>query len=274
MLTGKAVHCFLASREDKMVSEDTIALYRWALRKLEQHFPYELPQKREEIQQLLRSNSDLSLPSLRTLWDRLRVFWAWLVDQDHCDSNPMVDMPIRLRRRKLPRILTEDETKILLNSAKNERDFAILMTLLDTGLRVGELASLTRDRLKPNALIVNGKVGERVVPVSSNVYQLLIRQGDEEHLWIGPRGRLTRGGLQQIVRRCMRDAGFRPPKIGPHMLRHTFGVQYMMNGGDMFSLQRILGHKKVDTTMIYVEMSNLDGCRAASKIFSHARSGR
>ena len=247
---------FLASREDKMVSEDTIALYRWALRKLEQHFPDELPQRREEIQQLLRSNSNLSSSSLRTLWDRLRIFWAWLVDQGHCDSNPMIDMPIRLRRRKLPRVLAEDEITILLNTAKNERNFAILMTLLDTGLRVGELASLTRDRLKPNALLVDGKVGERVVPVSLNVYQLLVRQGDEEHVWVGAQGRLTRCGLQKIVRGCMRDAGFRPPKIGPHLLRHTFGVQYMVNGGDAFSLQRILGHRKIETTMIYVEMSN------------------
>ena len=147
------------------------------------------------------------------------------------------------------------------------------MTLLDTGLRVGELASLTRDRLKPNALMVNGKVGERVVPVSSNVYQLLARQGDEEHVWIGAKGQLSRWGLQQMVRGCMRDAGFRPPKIGPHMLRHTFGVQYMMNGGDMFSLQRILGHKKVESTMLYVEMSNLMVAEQHRKFSPMARSG-
>ena len=62
-------------------------------------------------------------------------------------------------------------------------------------------------------------------------------------------------GLQQIVRRNMRNAGFKPPKIGPHTLRHTFGMQYILRGGDVFSLQRIMGHTRIETTMIYVNMS-------------------
>ena len=47
-------------------------------------------------------------------------------------------------------------------------------------------------------------------------------------------------GLKTIVRRQMRRAGFKQPKIGPDTLRHTFGTQYMLNGGDVFSLRRIM----------------------------------
>ena len=51
----------------------------------------------------------------------------------------------------------------------------------------------------------------------------------------GLRGYLTDWGLQQIVRRNMRNAGFLPPKTGPHTLRHTFGTQYILKRGDVFS---------------------------------------
>ena len=91
--------------------------------------------------------------------------------------------------------------------------------------------------------------------MSPGVMELVKNQGDERGLWVGLRGRLTDWGLQQIVRRNMRSAGFEPPKIGPHTLRHTFGMHYILKGGDVFSLQRIMGHSRLATTMIYVNMS-------------------
>ena len=54
----------------------------------------------------------------------------------------------------------------------------------------------------------------------------------------------------------MRRAGFKLPKIGPHTLRHTFSTQYMLNGGDVFSLHRIMGHSRIKTTMLYAEVSD------------------
>ena len=53
----------------------------------------------------------------------------------------------------------------------------------------------------------------------------------------------------------MRHAEFRRPKIGPHTLCHTFGVQHIINGGDVFSLQHIMAHQRLKTTMVYVDMS-------------------
>ena len=53
----------------------------------------------------------------------------------------------------------------------------------------------------------------------------------------------------------MRRAGFQPPKLGPHTLRHTFGMQYVLKGGDLFSLQTIMGHTNINTTKLYVSMT-------------------
>ena len=256
MLTYDAVALFLESRAERGLSPSTIYLYEWALSKLRQQSPNELPTTQEEVQRAIHNHSHLSAASQRTIWERLRVFWIWLQTRGLTTSNPMVEIPSPLKRRKLPRVLSKAEIRNLLQTAHSERDATVIATLLDTGLRVGELASLTKDAAQPNGLTVCGKVGQRIVPVSPGIYDLLHRQGDGDHVWVGQKGPLTASGLQQIVRRTMRRAGFQPPKIGPHALRHTFGVQWMLGGGDLSSLQSILGHSKVETTMIYAAMGN------------------
>lgn len=63
-------------------------------------------------------------------------------------------------------------------------------------------------------------------------------------------------GLKTIVRRHMHRAGFKSPKKGPHTLRHSFGTQYMLNRGDVFPLRRIMERSRIETTMLYAEMSD------------------
>lgn len=254
MNTRNAVRLFLDSRRSRQLSEVTIDTYGWALAKMEELYPLELPRTSAEVQQVFLANSELSSASMRTIWDRLRIFWSWAESEGIC-SNVMKGVAAPVMKRKLPRVLRRDEVLRLLGSVEVERDYAILATLLDTGMRIGELASMTWACISPEGVLVSGKTGDRTVPMSPDVLELVSRQGDEHGLWTGTQGRLTDWGLQQIVRRNMRKAGFTPPKIGPHTLRHTFGVQYIINGGDMFSLQRIMGHQRLPTTMVYVGMS-------------------
>ena len=254
MRTDHAINMFLDSRRSRLLSKSTIDTYEWALTKMEEMYPEELPETKDELQRIFIENAELSPASLRTIWHRLRIFWGWAEGEGIC-ANIMSDIPVPMMRRKLPRVLSSSEVKHLLRCTDGEREYAILAVLLDTGMRVGELASMTRDKVGPDGILVSGKTGDRVVPINQNVLDLLDKQGDERGIWIGCQGRLTGWGLQQIVRRTMRRAGFKPPKIGPHTLRHTFGVQYIINGGDMFSLQRIMGHQRLSTTMVYVAMS-------------------
>ena len=91
--------------------------------------------------------------------------------------------------------------------------------------------------------------------MSSNVRDLINEQGRGDYIWWGEQGPLTESGLQRIVRVTMERSGLKPPKLGPHLLRHTMATLYMEMEGDIYSLQRILGHSSVETTMLYVHLS-------------------
>ena len=260
MLTDYAIREFLKTRELNQVSPRTIEAYEWALTKLATVYPEELPATAEELQQVFMEFIDLAPESRKSLWRRMGTFCKWL-ESKHGIPNLMATIPAPLARRHLPRTLSEQETEILLSSIDDERDYAIFALLLDTGIRVGELASITREALSPSSIKVSGKTGDRVVPISPGVFDLVDRQGDEGGIWKsrgGHRGYLGTWGLKTVVRRKMLRAGFKPPKIGPHTLRHTFGTQYMdmLNGGDVFTLKRIMGHSNIQTTMLYAEMSD------------------
>ena len=257
METRGAIEHFLNTRRSRMVSERTIEAYEWSGAKLESLYP-ELPVDTDDLEAMFASLDDLSGESRLSLWRRLRTFFRWLSDE-YDFPNPMQNVPAPRVKRKIPRTLTREEIDHLLESLDSRRDIAIFSVLLDTGIRVGELASMTLDSFRDDGLHVSGKTGERVVPISSAVQELASKQGDERGLWLTqrkPYRKLTEWGLKGLVRRHMRQAGFQPPKIGPHMLRHTFGVQWMLNGGDLSSLMHIMGHTDIETTMLYARMSN------------------
>ena len=252
MQTKPAIEAFLRSREMKNASPHTIRTYRWGLSKLSDCHD-RLPTQ-ENLRELLLANSYLSDQSVRDLWIHWRAFYAWLAEEG-LSADAMVGVAAPIVRRKLPRTLSEEEIRRLLDAADTERNFAIIAVLLDNGIRVGELASLRRSGITSETITVSGKTGDRVVPITPPVHDLLMRQGAGEDVWIGREGRLTRWGLILVVRKTMERAGFRPPKIGPHTLRHTFALHFILSGGNAFSLRQIMGHKDIASTMIYVEMS-------------------
>ena len=256
MRTLDAVSAYLTQCRYRGLSPKTIVSYRWALRKLLVRHGTP-PTHREELLELI-ADPALGPTSRRDLWRMLRTFYRWLYPEGKRRRNPMDAVPPPRVPRILPRVLEDGEISRLLHATHSRRDRAMVALTLDTGVRVGELAGLRWAHVKSKVIQVSGKTGPRLVPTSSQVRQLLVGLGDTEHIWTGRQGPLTRSGVEQVIRRCMAAAGFRPPKAGAHTLRHTMGRSYIMNGGDVFSLQRILGHRDVSTTMLYVHLSTRD----------------
>jgi integrase/recombinase XerD len=77
-------------------------------------------------------------------------------------------------------------------------------------------------------------------------------------VFMGQRGPLTYSGIYRIVNKHLKEAKVSPPKMGPHRLRHAFGKNYILAGGDTRSLQEIMGHEDISVTEEYVELSRAE----------------
>ena len=253
MKTLEAIDRFMFTRRGRRLSEHTISNYEYTLAKLAKMYP-QLPTSANDIYALFNAHEHLADASIHGMWQKLKTFFIW-VEHEGFGRNIMDSLPAPRVRKRLRRILTDAECDRLLQNCYTERDYAMVVVLLDTGMRAGELASLRHENFLFDGVIVNGKTGERLVPLSPGVRAMLEEQGDRDVVWVGRDGAMNASGISRAVKRVMKRAGIQPPKLGPHALRHTFAVRYLTAGGDFASLQKILGHSKVETTMIYGEMT-------------------
>jgi integrase/recombinase XerD len=169
-------------------------------------------------------------------------------------------MPYQYKREPL----TPDESNRLSNACENYREKLVVWTLIDTGLRVSELANLKKDNIdwQGHRLTIYGKGGpygskskRRIVPLSSRVQPLI--EGHfalHETLGIGARS------IQLMLRRLANRAQI-SRSVTPHVLRHTFAVSAVQKGISLPALQRLLGHDRLTTTEIYLNLSPEDVVR-------------
>ena len=252
--TATAVDDFLRFCEQRNLSAKTVGSYRWALDRLSAFA--DLPTKPSELQ-LVIGEDGLAGESRFDLWRRLRTFYRWAEDRGWV-TNAMNSVERPIVRKRFPRILNHAEIASMFEACLSRRDTAMVSVLLDTGMRVGELANMKWSDVTPDGVTVSGKTGDRFLPLAHDVWLMLEGQRTGQCVWMGRRGPLKLDGVSQAVRRVMYRAGIHPPKAGPHTLRHTFGFLYVMHGGDPFSLRRLMGHTSFESTMLYVGMNNRD----------------
>lgn len=204
----------------------------------------------------------------------LKAFGAWVASEYDLVVHPLRGVRTPSVPQVLVRSLRESEVVRLLETAETrsripERDAAIILLIVDTGLRVSEVVRL-------NIADVDFEVGrcrvfgkgakERLVPIGRRARRALRRSiaarrqpAPDAPLFLGRDGqRLTIGGLQKLIRRLARAS--LDVRCSPHVLRHTFARSFLTNGGDVFSLQRILGHSptSLDVTRRYVQLLDED----------------
>jgi site-specific recombinase XerD len=266
---GRAIQLFLAAKGAEGASPKTIEWYRMvlgrALRDLGAERPLDALTPVELRDWLLTLRATLSPVSVAGYVRGLKAFGNWCAAEEVAEARSLRS----LRRPRVPHKLVEplsDEALRRLLDGASGRDRAIVLLFLDTGLRLSELAGLRLTDLRSDgSLKVMGKgARERIVPVGSAARQALVRYlRQREADPSGPIFRSGRGGplgargIQQLFRRLKVRAGL-PGRCSPHTLRHTFARAYLMNGGDAFSLQRILGHATLDMVMRYVALADTD----------------
>ncbi len=163
-------------------------------------------------------------------------------------------MPYQFKREPL----TQDEANRLANACRTHEEKLVVWSLLDTGLRVSELANLTRRNLdwQLHRLMIYGKGGpygsrtkRRVIPLSARIQPLL-----EGRLALYEKLGISGRTMERIVRRIANQAAIQRP-VTPHVLRHTFAVTAVQKGISLPALQRLLGHDRLATTEIYLNLS-------------------
>lgn len=213
----------------------------------------------------------------------LKGMFSWAVRDELLDRNPTLRLERVHRPHRLMVTLGADEYRRLLDVARRgpyrERETAIVVTLFDTGLRLAEVAGLTLNdvRLAEGLIRVVGKGNkERVVPLgqmSSDTLDRYLRKGRHprqpftEHVFLGRTGLpLTRSGVSQLLADLAEKAGIPRAHAAPHAFRRAFAVNYLRNGGDVFSLQHVMGHANLDMTRRYVNLLPEDLARMHAQV--------
>src|SRR5690242_563411 len=220
----------------------------------------------------------LARETLRTYVRTLKVFAAWLAEpkQAYAAADPLalLELPRPDRTYKLP--LTPEEIAALVGGCDpttllGARDLAMLLTLLDGGLRAGELINLRVEHvhIESGQLVIASGKGEksRTVAVGENAKRALRRYalfreahaggpaGREAPFFQTDDGRMFRySGLRHWLGRLKTRAGV--TRVFPHLLRHTSAIQTLqVPGSDLFTLQAKLGHADISTTLRYLHMT-------------------
>jgi len=215
----------------------------------------------------------LSSYARRNRFAAIRVFFNYLVEYGYIVENPVQKLKSPKLEKKLIQTFSTEQLSKLLSMPNQKvlygyRDYAIMLTLLDTGMRVSELINLRIEDIDwtVNMFLVMGKGRkERTVPFSSKLKRVLWKYLDKrrhienDYLFLDIYGeKMTRHAVQQMISKYGQRAKLTKVRVSPHTFRHTFAKMWILNGGDTFSLQKILGHTTMDMVRNYVNLASED----------------
>jgi len=167
------------------------------------------------------------------------------------------------KEHKLPKVLSKNEVKQILNSCSNIKHKCILMIIYSAGLRRSELLNLTVSDIDSERMVIliNGAKGkkDRISLLSDNLLQLLRQYYKEykpnKYLFEGQNGgKYSPTSIANILKKAALKAGIKK-KVTPHMLRHSFATHLLEQGTDLRYIQELLGHNSSKTTEIYTHVS-------------------
>ena len=225
---------------------------------------------------LYKSFSDKKSISQARSISAIKSFFNYLIFEGYIKDSPISNIESPKQEKKLPKVLTEEEIKKLINSIDLNHDFGqrnktIIEILYGTGIRVSELVNLKLSNIffKENIIKVTGKGDkERFVPLGeiaskemkiyiNNRNRLKIDSKSSDILFLNRYGRgLTRSMIFKIISDASKRVGL-DKKISPHTLRHSFATHLIKNGADLRTIQLILGHESITTTEIYTHLDTL-----------------
>ncbi len=231
--------------------------------------------------------SAMKVVSVADYYRSARRFFNYMVEENYLARSPME----RMKSPKIPRTVINPlkeshitDLLFLCNPKKylGSRNRAIILVLLDTGLRLSELAAMQvndvysgdmtemRDRFK-----VMGKgAKERFVAISRKTQKAIndyikLRRSDSPVLWLSEERRtLTDWGIYRALHTLGKLAHITDVKFNTHNYRHTCATMSLVNGANVYEVQSLLGHSTLEMTRRYVSSLNSENAAEKHKLFS------
>lgn len=207
----------------------------------------------------------------------IKDYFKFLFSEKEISSNPSADIQAPRQEKPLPKFLTVEEIRRLMETAAAGTSLAfqrlavMLELMYACGLRVSELVSLPENCINfdKKLILVRGKGSkERLIPIAGtaldavnaywNIRESFIR-GGRKSVWLFPSltsksGHITRDAFYKDLKNLAVQAGIFPSKISPHVLRHSFATHLLNGGADLRAVQKMLGHENIATTEIYTHI--------------------
>lgn len=215
--------------------------------------------------QAKRSSSKVTIDNIRRI---LSSFFSWLEDEDYILKSPVRRIHKVKTTANIKEIYTDEELEMMRDNCEDLRDLAMIDLLASTGMRVGEMVLLNREDINfvERECVVLGK-GDKERPVyfdartKLHLMAYLEERTDENPaLFVSlkaPFNRLLIGGVEVRIREMGLKLGIK--KSHPHKFRRTLATTAIDKGMPIEQVQRLLGHQRIDTTMMYaqVQQSNV-----------------
>ncbi|MFC2036201.1 tyrosine-type recombinase/integrase [Chloroflexota bacterium] len=219
----------------------------------------------------------LSGHTINTYLRSICGFFSWMKSEDIIDSSPFDKLKVPAPPKKVITPFSQTQIRDLLavidtSSSVGFRNYTMILVFLDSGIRLSELINLKLSNvsMEEGLIKVLGKGNrERIVPIGKQVqhqlWRYISRYRPEPEMprcdlvFLTEDGRpITKDRLDMIMSKYGREAGLSGVRCSPHTLRHTAAVNFLRNGGDVFSLQRMLGHSSLEMTRHYCQISDVD----------------
>ena len=286
---AQAIAGYLINLSARHLSQNTVNDYTNTLAKFSNQVTGDLPVSDigiDQINEFLASQTNLSNKTLSNYHSTLSTFFEWLITSRIIQENPVKFVQRAKPEKRVIDPVPENEIKALLDAVTYSKSYgrrgkktcrnklpgadknvAIILFFLDNGVRVSELCNLQikdLDLKQQRAFIMGKGSKERFVPFSPRTSQAIwkyhTRRGElfpEDFVFTTENNRqLRRGYIQKTLERATTRAGI--SHIHPHRLRHTFAVNYLRAGGDVFTLQMILGHEHLEMVRHYSRLAQSD----------------
>lgn len=275
MTLQDAISGFLVEQQIRGNSERTVVFYRSCLSKAALFLGSDssladlsLPQLREYYLSLRQRG--LSSVTFQSYIRALRAFLSWCYQEDYLPVNLSDKFRLPKAKRKEIDTLTDSEVWALLScfnprSLIQLRNLCICSLMLDSGLRRDEVVTLSLPLLhvREGYAIVNGKGNkQRTVPLGLHTRKLLLRYLSRRPGCAATDRVFLKADLLPVSGNTVRQMFDRLkvraeiPRLKAHLLRHTFATRYLENGGDIYSLQQILGHTSLEMVKRYVHTTH------------------